>query len=299
MGQRRRIGGETGGMRGCGAWAASTGPSEMSEEADLDHEEKQQADRIEKVASSVIFEAIRREGAHELSRPFSALWWSGVAAGLAISMSVVCKGILASILPDADWAAGVSNLGYTVGFLIVILGRMQLFTENTMMPILPLFLAPTREKFLKTARLWGIVLAANMAGCAAAAVVLVFGHILPELRLEGILSVSRHYAEATALEHFAWGIPAGFLIAALVWILPRMESAGEVMMIVIVTYMIGLGGMSHVVAGSTELFILVARGELGFGPAVVAGILPAFAGNVLGGTGIFAALTYAQVHEEI
>ena len=78
-----------------------------------------------------------------------------------------------------------------------------------------------------------------------------------------------------------------------------MESAGEVLMIIILTYLIGLGGMSHVVAGSTELFILVARGELALTAAVFGGILPAFAGNVLGGTGIFAALTYGQVREEI
>ncbi|MFO8044760.1 MAG: formate/nitrite transporter family protein [Halomonas sp.] len=268
-------------------------------QADIDRDEEIQADKYENVSTSVIFEAIRREGEHELLRPFSALWWSGVAAGLAISTSVLSKGFLASILPQVEWAAGVSNLGYTVGFLIVILGRMQLFTENTVTPILPLFLSPTRQNFYQTARLWGIVFAANMMGCAAAALVLVFGRILPDIRLEGILSVSRHYAEATAFEHFTWGIPAGFLIAALVWILPRMESAGEVLMIVIVTYVIGLGGMSHVVAGSTELFILVARGELGLAAAVFGGILPALAGNVLGGTGIFAALTYAQVREEV
>ncbi|MDZ7750757.1 MAG: formate/nitrite transporter family protein [Gammaproteobacteria bacterium] len=271
----------------------------MSEQADLDRDKEKQADEYENVPSSVIFEAIRREGEHELSRPISALWWSGVAAGLAISTSVLCKGFLASILPHADWAAGISNLGYTVGFLIVILGRMQLFTENTITPILPLFLAPTRANFYQTARLWGIVFVANLVGCVAAALVLVHGHILPEARFEGILTVSRHYAEATAFDHFAWGIPAGFLIAALVWILPRMESAGEVLLIVIVTYVIGLGGMSHVVAGSTELFILVVRGELGIAAAAFEGILPAFAGNVLGGTGIFAALTYAQVREEI
>jgi formate/nitrite transporter FocA (FNT family) len=212
---------------------------------------------------------------------------------------VLAKGFLASMLPHADWTSAITNLGYTVGFLIVILGRMQLFTENTITPILPLFLAPTRAKFAQTARLWGIVFAANLVGCLAAALVLVHGHILPEPRFEGILSISRHYAEASPFEHFAWGIPAGFLIAALVWILPRMESAGEVLMIVIITYIIGLGGMSHVVAGSTELFVLVVGGELGLAPAVFGGILPAFAGNVLGGTGIFAALTYAQVREEI
>jgi formate/nitrite transporter FocA (FNT family) len=273
--------------------------AKKSKEPDLDPDEKDLVDEIENVPASVIFEAIRREGEHELSRPFSALWWSGVAAGLAISTSVLCKGFLVSILPEADWAAGISNLGYTVGFLIVILGRMQLFTENTITPILPLFLSPSGEKLAQIARLWGIVFAANMVGCAAAALVLAFGNILPEVRFDGILSVSRHYAEATAYEHFAWGIPAGFLIAALVWVLPRMENSGAVLAIVIVTYMIGLGGMSHVVAGATELFLLVALGELGLAAAVFGGVLPALAGNVLGGTGIFAALTYAQVRQEI
>lgn len=266
---------------------------------DLRKHDEKKVEEYESVPISVIFEAIRREGEHELSRPLSALWWSGVAAGLAISTSVICKGFLASILPHADWAAAISNLGYTVGFLIVILGGMQLFTENTITPILPLFLSPTRAKFLQIARLWGIVFAANLVGCALAAIVLVHAAILPPERFSGVVEVSRHYAEATALKHFTWGVPAGFLIAALVWILPRMESAGEVLMIVILTYMIGLGGMSHVVAGSTELFILVVQGELGLAAALFAGVLPAFAGNVIGGTGIFAALTYAQVREEI
>ncbi len=271
----------------------------MSDGADLDRDEEEQVDEYENVPSSIIFEAIRREGEHELARGVSALWWSGVAAGLAISMSVLCMGFFESILPDERWAAGVSNLGYTVGFLIVILGRMQLFTENTITPILPLFLEPSGHNFYRTARLWSIVFCANLAGCAVAAMVLVFGHILPDAQFEGVLSVSRHYAQATAFQHFAWGIPAGFIIAALVWIMPRMESAGEVLMIMILTYVIGLGGMSHVVAGSTELFILVALGELALSAALTEGVLPAFLGNVLGGTGIFAALAYAQVREEI
>jgi formate/nitrite transporter FocA (FNT family) len=125
---------------------------------------------------------------------------------------------------------------------------MQMFTENTITPILPLFLAPTRANYYQTARLWSGVLIANLVGCAAAALVLVYGHILPDARFEGILSVSRHYEEATALERFTWGIPADFISASLVWMLPRMESAGEVLTIMILTYMIGLGGISHMVA---------------------------------------------------
>jgi formate/nitrite transporter FocA (FNT family) len=271
----------------------------MAKKPELDQDAEEQVDEYEKAPSSVIFEAIRREGAHELSRPTSALWWSGVAAGLALSTSVLVKGALASVLPDTVWAPAITNLGYTLGFLIVILGRMQLFTENTITPILQLFLAPTRRTFTQIGRLWGIVFVANLVGCLAAAVVMVYGNILPAERFAGVLSISRHYAEATAWQQFAWGVPAGFLIAALVWTLPRMQNSGEVIMIVIITYVIGLGGMSHVVAGSTELFVLVVNGELGVGAAVFGGVLPALAGNVLGGTGIFAALTYAQVREEI
>ena len=89
----------------------------MSKKVDLDRDEETQVNQIENIHSSVIFEAIRREGEHELLRPTSALWWSGVAAGLAISTSVLCEGFLVSILPDADWTDGISNLGYTVGFL--------------------------------------------------------------------------------------------------------------------------------------------------------------------------------------
>jgi len=257
------------------------------------------ASKLEAVSTSVIYEVISRDGEHELDRSFSALWWSGVIAGLAISMSVLAKGVLVAVLPDARWTPAVSNFGYSLGFLIVILGRMQLFTENTITPILSLLRAPTAKNFARTLRLWAIVFVANMVGCLLAATVLVFVHILPAEQFAGILDVSRHYAKATPMQHLTWGMPAGFLIASLVWIMPRMKDAGEVLVIVLITYVIGLGGMSHVVAGSTELFVLMLRGELTLLQVMFGGIAPALAGNVIGGTGMFAAITYAQVREEV
>lgn len=256
-------------------------------------------DDLTDVTTAVMYGAISRAGRHELSRPFSALWWSGVAAGLAISMSVLCKGVLAALMPDATWAPAVTNWGYSVGFLLVIMGRMQLFTENTVTPILPLLAAPSRTMLRQTARLWLIVLAANMLGTFVAALLMARGGIIPPFALEGVLTISRHYAAVAPLDHLLWGMPAGFLIASLVWLLPRMEGAGEVLIIALVTYMIGLGGFSHVVAGSTELFIAVLTGNLAWGAAIVGGILPALIGNVVGGTVIFAAIAYAQVRQEI
>jgi len=261
--------------------------------------DRAQARELTSVKSTVIFEAIRREGEHELSRPFSALWWSAVTAGLAISTSVVAEGFLVAVLPDARWTPLVASLGYTVGFLIVILGSLQLFTENTITPILSLFLAPSRANTMRTLRLWAIVFSGNLTGCIVAAALLVFAHIVPQAQFDGILAVSRHYAAASASQHLMWGMPAGFIIASLVWILPRMESAGEVLVIVILTYLIGLGNLSHVVAGSTDLFVLVFRGELSVTHALLGATAPACVGNVLGGTGMFAALTYAQVREEV
>ncbi len=265
----------------------------------LDRGELAQAEEMTGVKPSVIYEAIRTEGDHELSRSFGALWWSGVIAGVAISLSVVCMGFLQTVLPDAPWTPAVVSLGYPVGFLIVILGRMQLFTENTVTPILSLFSQPTRKNFFRTLRLWGIVFSANMTGCLLAAVSLVFGHIVPAPQFASILTISQHYGSATALQHLSWGIPAGFLIASIVWILPRMDTGGQVLVIMFLTYMIGLGGLSHVVAGSTEVFVLVLHGDLSPLAAVGNAILPAFVGNALGGTGMFAVLTYAQVREEV
>lgn len=276
--------------------------SELSTSPDpskMDRSERKQVDDMAGVKSSVIYEAIRTGGEHELERSSNALWWSGVTAGLAISTSVLCTGFLSSYLPDAKWTHLVVSLGYPVGFLLVILGRLQLFTENTMTPMLTVFRKLGWYNIRRTARLWSIVFLANMTGCLLAAATLTFIAIVPPEQLEGILSVSRHYAEASAREHAMWGIPAGFLIASLVWVLPRMESAGEVMIIFIITYVIGLGGLSHVVAGSTEIFILIFRGELSLMDGVFQDILPALVGNVAGGTGLFAALTYAQVMDEV
>src|SRR4051812_21595731 len=86
----------------------------------------------------IIYHAIHREGEHELKRDSGALAWSGLAAGLSMGFSIVTQALLRAHLPDAPWTILISRLGYTVGFLMVILGRQQLFTENTLTPILPL-----------------------------------------------------------------------------------------------------------------------------------------------------------------
>lgn len=248
------------------------------------------------LSSPGIYEVIRREGLEELRRPVASLWWSGVAAGLALSTSVFCQGFLYHNLPDTVWRPAISSFGYTVGFLIVILGRLQLFTENTITVVLPLLTNPNRHDFFCGARLWAVVLAANLAGTLFSAAVTVWG-ATPE-QLAVFLEISHHYVDRPALEALLYGIPAGFLIAALVWIVPSAEGS-KALVIIIVVYMIALGEMMHVIAGSAEVFMMVLTGGLPPVEGIAIYILGPFVGNVIGGTGLFALIAYGQVRQEL
>ena len=133
-------------------------------DVDLSPEEGRQVRRLASADSYVVHEVIRRQGHAELRRPALSLFWSGIAAGIAISSSVLGEALLESVLPDASWRPVVAAAGYSVGFLIVIMGRMQLFTESTLLATIPVATSPTLSNLLRLLRLWGIVFGANMLG---------------------------------------------------------------------------------------------------------------------------------------
>ncbi|MFN2166208.1 MAG: formate/nitrite transporter family protein, partial [Anaerolineae bacterium] len=231
-------------------------------------------------------------------RPAASLWWSGVAAGVCISVSPLAEGALHHYLPDVPWQHVVTSFGYCFGFLIVVLGRLQLFTETTITAVLPLLAHWSTSTVKRTARLWGIVLAANLAGTFATAVLMTQVGLMPEAHLAAALEVAGGLLHLDWLQAALYGIPAGFLVAAITWMLPKSEGS-EFWVIVTLTYLIGVGGFTHVIAGSTEIFMLIMAGELGLGRALGGLLLPILVGNVIGGTGLFALLAYGQVREEI
>ena len=99
----------------------------------------------------VLHEVIRLEGDEELRRHGGALFLSAFAAGLSIALSLIVPGVLKTYLPEADWSKVITSMGYSIGFLVVVLRRQQLFTENTITPILPLL----HDRSVKTA--WRVV----------------------------------------------------------------------------------------------------------------------------------------------
>ena len=260
--------------------------------------ERHDVEELSAPPARIIYEVVRRQGDEELDRPLGSIFWSGIAGGVTIMVSVIAQGALRHKLPaDLPMRDVIAELGYSVGFLMVILGRMQLFTEQTIVTVLPVTAEPSWRKLGVTARLWGIVLAANLLGTLGAAAIIVFVHLVsPEIQ-RSMLEVSSSLLRETPLELLLYGVPAGFLMASIAWIRAGIE--GEQFWIVfLLTYTIALGDFAHVVAGSAEAFLMLWAGQVGLGQAVGGIILPALVGNVIGGTGLFAVLAHAQVSRE-
>ncbi len=246
----------------------------------------------------VIYEIVRRLGEDEMARPAISLWWSGVAAGLSISFSVLAQAILQTHLPDQLWRPLVADLGYSVGFVMVVMSRQQLFTENTVTAVLPVMAEFSGPYLIKLARMWGIVLIANFVGTLFAALFCTFTPVLTPELYNGMLDISGQIIGHSFGEMFFRGIAAGFLIAAMVWLIPGAETA-QFYVIMLMTYLISAGGFMHIIAGSVEGFLLVLHGDLGWLSMLTGFVIPVLAGNIVGGTALFALIAYAQVMKEI
>lgn len=248
--------------------------------------------------SPAIYEVVRRRGDEEMERPGISLCWSGVAAGLSISFSLLGQTILRINMPDTGWAHLVSSLGYSIGFVMVVLGRQQLFTENTLTAVLPVMAKTSWANLWRMLRMWGIVFGANMMGTFIAAMFCTFAPVLSPEMLAGMHEIGVHLMGNSWAQMFFKAIAAGFLIATMVWLLPNAEAA-EFWVIVLMTSLIAAGGFAHIVAGSVEAFLLVLDGQIGLGTMLMNFTVPVLLGNVVGGTMLFALISYAQVMKEI
>jgi formate/nitrite transporter FocA (FNT family) len=260
----------------------------------LDHGESRDAKRRTAPSAAVVYEAIRREGEDELERPPSALAFSALAAGLSMGFSLVAEGLLQTMIPDVPWRPLISKFGYSIGFLIVILGRQQLFTENTLTAMLPLLRRKDRETFLGVARLWAIVLAANMVGALFFAWVVGNTTVFDPGVRANFARIGEHAMQDGFGTTFLGAVFAGWLIALMVWLLPFAETA-RVGVIIIITYVVGIGGFAHVIAGSVETLYLVVTGAASVGEFLGGYWVPTLLGNVLGGVSLVAAINHAQV----
>lgn len=247
--------------------------------------------------AAVLHEIIRRHGREELSRGIPALVWSSLAAGLSMGFSFLARAVLHRYVEDVPAGFLIESFGYTFGFIAVIVARQQLFTENTLTAVLPVMTAPSWPRFGRLLRLWGVVLAGNLAG------VTLFGLGLLHLRQfdaatqAALVEVGHELMRNPPFEMFSKGVLAGWIIAMMVWMMAAFVQS-RLAIIIICTYLIAIGGFTHIVVGSAEAMYLVFAGETSFADAVLRFGLPTLAGNLVGGSLIFALISHAQVRSD-
>jgi formate/nitrite transporter FocA (FNT family) len=269
-----------------------------AESPHLAQAEQDQAAQHAAPAALVIHEVIREEGEQELKKRPSAVAWSGLAAGMSMGFSFLCMAMVSSMLPDTPWRHLVASLGYTVGFVLAILGRQQLFTESTLTAVLPLLVRRDLKTLLALLRFWVIVLFANLVGTSVFALLLSTPGLFPARVDAELVDIARAAVGGSFWLTLLRALLAGWLIALMAWLLPSARSA-RLFVILLLTYVVALCSLSHIVAGSAEAAYAVLRGGVPLGDCVMGFLVPTLLGNVIGGVALVALLNHAPLSKEL
>jgi formate/nitrite transporter FocA (FNT family) len=273
-----------------------TRPAEQSPLLE-EHEQRQAAEGAAPGAL-VIHEIIRAEGEHELKRDTEGLALSALAAGLSLGFSFVVQAYLRSRLPDAPWRPLVAGFGYSLGFLIVILGRQQLFTETTLTALIPALARRDRVTTLSTLRVWGIVLAANLAGTFIFAFIASRQGVFDAAATDSMHAISTEILSLPFWPCVMRAGAAGWLIGLMVWLLPS-SGSGRPFIIMLITYAVAICAFPHIIAGSVEAAFAVFTGAATPFDYLTAFFVPTLIGNVFGGAALAAVLNHAPISAEV
>lgn len=239
-----------------------------------------------------IYEQVSRNARRELARSNSALAISGLVGGLTMGLTGLSVSAVIAQLGNSAAAQFVAFLLYPMGFMAVILGRGQLFTENTLYPVA--LILSERRHVLTTARLWLIVFSTNIAGAMLFAMLCARTRALQPDILAAMTQLGVAAATPSARHVFWSAVVGGWIIALVAWLVSGSHSiTGSVALIWSLTFIVGLGRFAHCVAASGEILAAVLCHKV----AVIAylkWLALAAAGNITGGVLLVTLLEYGQ-----
>lgn len=248
-----------------------------------------------------ILDQLSEDGLRQHTRPSWSLFLSALAAGLEIGFSILLMGVLFSLFENRISEPAMHMLlavSYPLGFLFVIIGREELFTEQTTIAVIPVL---SRKKGLKSLlRLWAIVFGGNLLGC------FIFSYILATLPVEMQIINPRAYSHiAEKIPHynvaslFGSAVFAGWLMGLLAWLISSTtETISRIFVIILVTFVIGAAGLHHCIVGSVEMFAAMLSGNSITFSNYIHFISLAVPGNIIGGAVFVAALKVSHNKKE-
>jgi formate-nitrite transporter family protein len=242
-----------------------------------------------------ILEVVKETACEELDRSSLKLAFSGVAGGLAMGLSALAVGAMRAYLPPDRNGQLIAFLMYPLGFITVIVGRQQLFTENTLHPIA--YLLSTRTRFADAARLWVVVWCGNVIGALLFAVLAMRSGALGGEFTDQIARLGTTAVEGS-FPHLFWGaVISGWLVALSAWIVEASHwTTGQMIAIWMLTFPIGLLQLPHSIAGSAEILSAVVAGSASIGHYAY-WMVATTLGNAAGGVVIVSILNWAQAEK--
>lgn len=247
---------------------------------------------LDRPTANQIYEQVALNGKRELSRSNVSLAISGVAGGLLMGLTGLSVAILMEMVGMTPAGRLAAMFFYPLGFMVVILGRSQLFTENTLYPVA--LMLSEKKHFFSTLRLWSVVFPANVFGAFLFALLAVkTGALRPEF----VAQLAKLGVEAVGISgsHAFWsGVVGGWIIATVAWLVSGSHSiTGSVMLIWTMTFIVGAGHFAHCIASSGEILSSVLAGQVSAGHFAM-WLLPVTAGNICGGVLLVTLLEYGQ-----
>jgi formate/nitrite transporter FocA (FNT family) len=259
-------------------------------------QEEQAGSESRRLTAHEIFDAASDNARDEVKRSTSTLGFSGLAGGLTMGLTGLGVASVRAILGEGPWQDFVSFLVYPIGFIAVIIGRAQLFTENTLYPVI--LVLDERQYLPETLRLWAVVFISNVLGAFAFSLLAIKTAALkPEIAFQLVKLGTQ--AVGTPSAHYFWsGIIGGWLIALVAWVVTASHwTIGQLVMVWLLTFVVGIGKFAHCIATSGEILSAVLAGAV---PAhsYFYWLLLATLGNIVGGVMIVSLLNYGQVRLE-
>jgi formate/nitrite transporter FocA (FNT family) len=268
-------------------WISAEEPKEAEPAADESHQKN-----LERPSAEDIYQQVAKNAKEELKRSSLSLAISGFTGGTFMGLSALGVGIVLAVLGKSPTAFMISRMFYPLGFIVVIIGRSQLFTENTLYPV-ALVLTDKRQAW-NTLRLWGTVLPSNVLGALAFAALVSLTRAVPLEVVKAIAGLGMAAAQVPQSEIFWSGVTAGWIIATAAWLVSGSHSiTGSVMVIWMLTFVVGLGNFAHCIATSGEVLTAILTHQLPWG-AYPHWFGPAVAGNICGGVVMVTLLEYGQ-----
>ncbi len=232
----------------------------------------------------------------QLNRSPTGLMLSAFTAGLDIGFSVLLMSVVLTlfngVFPEPVVELLVANM-YPLGFIFVVLGRSELFTEHTTLAVLPVLqgLAPIK----KLLRLWVIVYFSNIFGGLIFALILTyFATTLHFLQEWSLAKISADLITHSWITKMLTAALAGWLMGLLAWLVAAArETISQILIIWIITTCIGLAGLSHCIVGNIEVSAGMFSGNVSF-IQYLNFLIPVTLGNIIGGVFFVGILKYSH-----